>query len=175
MPTGNASKPPPNTPSTPGASNPNTFKITPELLQRLPGAPAGKKSIVVPGGGPIKDVFQGIPAIALKHRASIMPSINTSSGGDNVSVAAPRGAALQDFVNKLELMKRSQFNLKKMTQLCSFIPDFIMMDEISRKIPYNFSFEAIVLMADISGFTALTEVRLIIYLTSSRHVSFIHI
>lgn len=61
--------------------------------------------------------------------------------------------------NKIEMIKRTQFNIRKVTQLCSFIPDFILMDEVSRKIPYQFSYDAVVLMADISGFTALTEVR----------------
>lgn len=68
-------------------------------------------------------------------------------------------AELQKYVvNKIEVLKRNQFNIKKLTQLCSFIPDAIILEEQNRKIPYNASFEAVVLMADISGFTALTEV-----------------
>jgi adenylate cyclase 10 len=65
---------------------------------------------------------------------------------------------LQNYVtNKIEVMKRNQAQIRKCTQLAAFIPDFILTEEITRKIPYQTSKEAVVVMADVSGFTSLTE------------------
>jgi len=78
-------------------------------------------------------------------------------GGNTESGPQSRAAELQNYVaTKIELMKRAQINIQRVTQLASFIPDYILKDE-NTKIPYFTSFEGVAFMADISGFTALTE------------------
>lgn len=65
-----------------------------------------------------------------------------------------RVAELQNYVvNKIEMLKKNQANVKKLTQLAAFIPDFILKEETSRKIPYQRSTDAVVFMVDVSGFT----------------------
>jgi adenylate cyclase 10 len=69
-----------------------------------------------------------------------------------------RVTELQNYVvNKIEALKKTQATVKKLTQLAAFIPDFILKEETSRKVPYQRSTEAVVFMVDVSGFTALTE------------------
>lgn len=121
---------------------------------------AGSKTLNSASAGPLEKKSKRTLKTAGQDSGKSNRAVHQTGSGSGGDVGGTsRNAELQSYVvNKIELMKRTQFSIKKVTQLCSFIPDFILMDEINRKIPYQFSLEAVVLMADISGFTALTEV-----------------
>jgi len=57
---------------------------------------------------------------------------------------------------KMQIMKRDQATLKRTALLAAFVPDFILNDE-GHRIPYQTTLEGVVVIADVSGFTALTE------------------
>jgi len=78
--------------------------------------------------------------------------------GGHISHGQTKVMELQNYVsNKIEMMKNNHLAIKKCTQLAAFIPDFILLEEMTRKLPYQTSRDAVVLFADVSGFTALTE------------------
>ncbi|ODN03430.1 Adenylate cyclase type 10 [Orchesella cincta] len=112
-------------------------------------------ALMPPGNAPKVSSRRSLTQNRGDLRGPMMSNTGAAIGSGENTV---RNAELQNYVvNKIELLKRTQFNIKKLNQLCSFIPDFILLDEVNRKIPYQLSHEAVVLMADVSGFTALTE------------------
>lgn len=69
---------------------------------------------------------------------------------------------VSDVVNTThEVAKRSKATKERTKQLAAFVPDFILSDE-GQKIPYISSYEAVVLMADVSGFITILFIIIII-------------
>lgn len=84
-------------------------------------------------------------------------AVKSNNDTRNLGESTTTQKELQNYVSKIDLLKKTQATVKKLTQLAAFIPDFILKEETSRKVPYQRSADAVVFMVDVSGFTALTE------------------
>lgn len=96
-----------------------------------------------------KGALNKTPSSSRKSLKNISGALVTSSQAKSVQEARSaaetstmnnqvRVAELQNYVvNKIEMLKKTQANIKKLTQLAAFIPDFILKEETFRKVPYQ--------------------------------------